>query len=100
MNIFVYILGRIPPKVLLAQQSEIQYSRLAGHGVTLCRWFVLSTLCVKSVLCVSYERSSIGLNYINIAKRPVEQLEGWLGYYKTVYTTRSDLESLDLVYIF
>ena len=29
-----------------------------------------------SVLCVSYERSSIGLNYINIAKRPVEQWEG------------------------
>ena len=65
---------------MLAQQSEAQYSRLAGHGVTLCRWFVLSTLCAYSVLYVSNERSSIGLNYINIAKRPVEQCKGGLVY--------------------
>ena len=86
MNIFVYIIGRIPPPILLAQQGEAQYSRLSGHGVTLCRWFVLSTLCVLSVLCVSYERSSIGLNYINITKIPVEQSEGWLYYCKTQCT--------------
>ena len=68
MNIFVYILGRIPPLILLAQKGEAQYSRLSGHGVTLYRWLILSTLCVLSVLCVYYERSSIGLNYINITK--------------------------------
>ena len=86
---------------MLAQQGEAQYSRLAGLGVTLCSWFVLSMLCVLSVLCVSYERSSIGLNYINITKRPVEQWEEGLFLLKdTVYTTRSDLESLDLVYTF
>ena len=38
---------------------------LGKDSTTLCRWFVLSTLCVLSVLC-----------YINIKKRPVEQLEG------------------------
>ena len=53
------------------------------------------------VYSVSYERSSIGLNYINIVKRPVEQWGGIACLLKdTVYTTRSDLESLDLVYIF
>ena len=77
----IFLMG--PP---LAQQGEAQYSRLAGHGVTLCRWFVPSTLCVLSVLCVSYERSTIGLNYINITKRPVEQWEGGLFYCKTQCT--------------
>ena len=38
---------------------------LGKDSTTLCRLFVLSTLCVLSVLC-----------YINIKKRPVEQLEG------------------------
>ena len=72
MNITYTSWAGFHQQVLLAQQGEAQYSRLAGHGVTLCRWFVLSMLCVLSVLCVSYERSSIGLNYINLTKRPVE----------------------------
>ena len=38
---------------------------LGKDSTTLCRWFVLSMLCVLSVLC-----------YINIKKRPVEQWEG------------------------
>ena len=80
MNIFVYVLGRIPPKFLLVQQSEAEYSRLAGCGVTLCRLFVLSTLCVYSVPSVSNKRSSIALNYINIAKIPDVQWEGGLVY--------------------
>ena len=97
MNIFVYILEGFHQQVLLAQQGEAQYSRLAGHGVTLCRWFVLSTLCVLSVLCVSYERSSIGLNY----KKTSCAVGGRAFLFKdTVYTTKSDLESLDLVYTF
>ena len=81
MNIFVYILGRIPPKKLLAQQSEAQYSRLAGlwcHSMQMvCTEY---SVCVECTVCVSYERSSIGLNYINIVKRPVEQWEGELVY--------------------
>ena len=48
---------------------------LGKDSTTLCRWFVLSIMCVLSVLC-----------YINIKKRPVEQLEGVFFYCKTQFT--------------
>ena len=86
----------------LAQQSEAntQYSRLTGCGVTLCRWFVLNTLCVECTVCLLWKK----LHRIELhkyCKNTSWTVGGRACLLKdTVYTTRLDLESLDLVYTF
>ena len=85
MNMFVYILGRIPLTIVVSS---------AKWKPNTLSWLVMVSLyadalywvqCVYRVylLCVSYEISSIELNYINITKSLVEQCDGELVYWNT-----------------